>query len=1412
MQDDKSHKLGSDWVNDGSTAFFAAAVPQLDGLLQAGLTHDKTSKETLRAASGTVTNGGTDLFTLYDPKDAGKVLDYAFTGAGTDQVSSSLTGSITVGADGIAYIAVAIENIGQDYPNQKVTLNVGGLSSTITVVDAPSNQATFALGSNIETITMKSPNNLILGTLGSVNQYGTESGGTLLVGDYIDGGAGNSTTLSLLQNSVNTSFGFDVLPVGITIKNVQLVTVASVQALGGVIDGTTEYFDTTGIDQLNGASTLGSLYVQTSLGQDYLKVGTATNVTIDNDGPLIPTYDAGVTLVGGDNVTVTETGGASAPSSATISGAAGTVSVTDDNASPGGFIDISGGTNIAVNGFGTVNIGGESGSVSVNDYGYGDAIDVTGGTSDSITGTGAITVADALGTISVADSGYGNAINVSYGTNQQLTGQGEINSYLASGTVNILDTGDGESASVFDSTSHGGTVAGAGDIIFSAQSSAPTLLVTQGSSAYGDTNSYSVETQGGQAVTIDNTGGFIDFEGQFIANTNSIQEGLAPEIVTNPNGTQYDATSGSEAGASVVIEDAYASGLYGTGAVTAYTNGATVASITGGSDLLLEDINTVALVRSAGAAATPGTSKLARVTLDGVGGTAQVITDALATLTLDHSGLNGKGATDVTVTDRSSAALALNVSNDAAGTALTDNTATSIAIGATGNYDQLTLAASAAKSLSVSGSQVLVLTSGAGLGNLASITISGAAGLYDEGTAHGLQTYASLVTINGSATSGNINVAIGPAQSFTGGSGVDTVTISADQLSAVHGGSGTANVLVANALGSVFTTGETGKNVSGFHILETTGASGGTYDLKNVFGGISDVVVAAGPSAALTFSNAGATETLAIDGNLVSSREVTILQASGVTGPTSLNLALGTHASAGVNDQTLTAQNYASVAIASLGLVNSETGASVGTNTLTLADAAASSLTLTGAESLVVSSSGNAIGSINATGAAASAVLDLLGLGLTSGGVTVTDGGASVLFTGNVTSLKTDTVTFASGNSGANVITETGTGALLVNGADANGNNIVTAKYGVLDATLGNGNNAISGGNATTSITAGNGDNDVNVGSAIGSLGVSVVLGNGSDVVNILSHGADTVRVGGGVGVFDAITVGNGNAGISVGTATTTGSLAGSAVITIGSGNDVIGAGAGTYTVNLGSGNDTLTANVGASGAGGATVNFGATPSYGADKITLGDGKNTINGAFAEGSNSVSLGNGANAVVLGNGNNTVTLGNGNDLVSLGSGNNAVSVGSGISTLTVGGGANQLTLHGGADTIDLTAPGSSGLFTTITGAAPGDTIAFIATNGAVQWEGGGATGAGSEVSLPPNATFADYLNAASFANGATNSQLAWFDYGGNQYVVEDNSSAGTFVSGLDYVVKFAGASLNLADTSLDSLHNGVVLHS
>ena len=136
-------------------------------------------------------------------------------------------------------------------------------------------------------------------------------------------------------------------------------------------------------------------------------------------------------------------------------------------------------------------------------------------------------------------------------------------------------------------------------------------------------------------------------------------------------------------------------------------------------------------------------------------------------------------------------------------------------------------------------------------------------------------------------------------------------------------------------------------------------------------------------------------------------------------------------------------------------------------------------------------------------------------------------------------------------------------------------------------------------------------------------------------------------------------------------------------------------------------------------------------------------------------------------------------------------------GAGADTLTTNLGLTTLTGGAGNDLFVISgASANGGIYTTISDATAGDRIQlFDVAGGTEVWNS-------TAVALASTASFSDYLNAASASTtGGANSELSWFAFGGNTYIVVDDSNNATFTAGTDGVVALTGV-VDLSAASLN----------
>ena len=161
----------------------------------------------------------------------------------------------------------------------------------------------------------------------------------------------------------------------------------------------------------------------------------------------------------------------------------------------------------------------------------------------------------------------------------------------------------------------------------------------------------------------------------------------------------------------------------------------------------------------------------------------------------------------------------------------------------------------------------------------------------------------------------------------------------------------------------------------------------------------------------------------------------------------------------------------------------------------------------------------------------------------------------------------------------------------------------------------------------------------------------------------------------------------------------------------------------------------------------------------------------SINGAMATGNLSINV---SNLVSTLNAPVTVTTGGGNDVVTVRDFDRVTTGAATVATATTNAGFN---------TINVGVTTSGQTYSTVLDAKATDHIAFTTNPG-------GAVNT-AKIVLNSTAVFQDYLDAATgTANNAAGTVSA-FDFGGNTYIVENNSAQITFQNGVDSVIQLVG---------------------
>ncbi|NML61178.1 DUF4214 domain-containing protein [Massilia sp. RP-1-19] len=305
-----------------------------------------------------------------------------------------------------------------------------------------------------------------------------------------------------------------------------------------------------------------------------------------------------------------------------------------------------------------------------------------------------------------------------------------------------------------------------------------------------------------------------------------------------------------------------------------------------------------------------------------------------------------------------------------------------------------------------------------------------------------------------------------------------------------------------------------------------------------------------------------------------------------------------------------------------------------------------------------------------------------------------------------------------------------------------------------------------------------------------GTAGINVNTVIAADIETINFKTDDAATTASGIQHTAALTAGSvktitvaGDAGLALTNTDTTVTSFDATGVTKGAVNWTTGALAAAATIKGGAGINTIDASL-------ATKAVTYTGGAGVDNITISNAN----------ANVIDAGAGNDVITVGNGANTITAGAGNDTINLGSGANTVDTGAGTNSVNFDvaiAGLNKITLGSGVDTLDFDVVSTAaGYYPSVTGIAAGDKIDFVSAF-AVADE---AT-LGAKITLGGNASFANYLDAATATGGATAGQeVNWFQFNGNTYVTLDNSAEATFKDGSDLVIELVG----LVDLSTSTL--------
>lgn len=588
--------------------------------------------------------------------------------------------------------------------------------------------------------------------------------------DSIDGAAGIDTL------NIDALTAFTAVP-SVTISNVETINVRAAAAIGtagvnDLVNDATDDNDATPSAAVDFSAISGLNTLNVTQGTEAaVKAAATTDVAVSgvtggievNGGKTVTVTDA----ANGNNITVGSIVGAAADNANSAgTAAAGAITVTDTKQNAG-VIQVDGGTTVTVTTTSTVDSGATivgatkaaTGAVAVTANLNGDGtatmdqgdIAVTGGSTVTVNSNLTITAKDqdadaahTFGDVRVNSDGKTTSVTVN-----QTYAETE---FTKAAVAVVKET----EAVKFSALTTGQTTTVDG-LTFTASKNLTAAEVAQ---AFSNLTASDTQTNGGKVAN-----GV--FTGALSANYTS---GAANGDTVIFTAKDHDETLSLTAG----DVDPTATTTAGTAAVAADTSVNTV---------------TYGAVRVDDAA----TASITTLTVNGyssadLGNSTANDLNALTTLSLANSG----GTATV---DTSAATLALTV-NKIAHTVDLSGAASlkTLNVTTTGADSTFGLTAAAVEALTVAGDKVLDIDTGSTLSALKTVTVSGTAGLSIDASG------ATVTSVNTAATTGTVTATIdGTKATYTGGAGIDNVTLSAaDPTKAINLGAGNDSLTLVN--------------------------------------------------------------------------------------------------------------------------------------------------------------------------------------------------------------------------------------------------------------------------------------------------------------------------------------------------------------------------------------------------------------------------------------------------------------------------------------------------------------------------------------------------------------------------------------------------------------------------------------
>ena len=570
--------------------------------------------------------------------------------------------------------------------------------------------------------------------------------------------------------------------------------------------------------------------------------------------------------------------------------------------------------------------------------------------------------------------------------------------------------------------------------------------------------------------------------------------GLTQLNVTSSATAAETITAATTTGVTIANSTAFGVTVVGGGKVGTVTNGAAAIVIGKAAAPAAADANAYTSVTTSGGTTvnvTDNSGTAAGVADGSVGSTLTTVslTGNTGAATLTGKGItnvtiaNGAATSDVTITNATASHTQnLTLNNNATGLVIKDAAATTVNIATTGKASAVAIDAAAATALNVTGDVALTLdTVGADYTALKTVNLNGTGAVNAD-----LSGAAALTAVNASASTGANTVKVdGTKATYTGGSGVDTVTVAAAPTKALNGGAGTADVINLAGAGATLLTNTSKAFITGFEVLSATGGSG-NYDVA-LLSGITGLTQGA-TAAAVTYNNVTAGTGLTIT---AAPGFATAYNLANVAGTTDA-FALTVSSAAAVNTGAVTANGIEAISIAS-----TDTDTTQHQNTVNVASNAVKSLVITGNAGVALTAADTTITSVDAS------ALSLTGTVAANAGFTWTSGavvdnlvvkgsatgGDNIDVSAAATAGKTTSVTVYTG-------TNTVTGSALVD--------TITGGTGADTINTGAGNDVIVSGGGADVITAGAGADKITVSGNTWTITQALATGSGANTATTI--------------------------------------------------------------------------------------------------------------------------------------------------------------------------------------------------------------------------------------------------------------------------------------------------------------------